>query len=590
MSCDKLVYDLAQEVDGSPNVFIRKDWLNILDNQNGSYQGNQSVIDTSQLTNSNKYMSYREAYLSIPMLLTLVSTTAATTFAPAAAATSSDYSLGLKNWFGSVIHSFTLDYNGTTVIQQTPYINMWNSFRLMTTFSWSDIQLMGPTIGFYPDNPLTWTNSAAASIYGIGIANNTTSRSATVISGITAISTTHNQYGAGNGNDGLVMRQSYINFDVDGFAGAAAGVAGTASAAYSTAITSANVQNLWKSYVSKKTTGVATTQVGIFQISVVATVFLRHIHSFFSMCPLIKGAYMKMTLTLNNCSSSFSAAGGATGVLTLSSVSNAVGGINPLMIAAAGTGNGNAGLGALSYIANLSVGAVCLDNSIQALVGFSNSQGTLSRNIFLYVPSYVFNPVFEQAYLSNAVKRINYTDVYQYQINNVAANANINNLLTNGLANIKSVLLLPFHSSTSAANRLPTGTACWLSPFDPAGAGPTSPLCFLNNFNVVISGQNTIYNTQKYNFEQFNNQLYGANSVNGGMTDGLTSGLINQQGFEMEYCYYYVDVSRMLPVEETVPKSVQIIGQNASALAIDLMCFIEYGVSVSIDALTGARV
>jgi len=585
MSCDKLVYDLAQEVDGSPNVFIRKDWLNILDNQNGSYQGNQSVIDTSQLTNSNKYMSYREAYLSIPMLLTLVSTTAATTFAPAAAGTSSDYSLGLKNWFGSVIHSFTLDYNGTTVIQQTPYINMWNSFRLMTTLSWSDIQLMGPTIGFYPDNPLTWTNSSAASIYGIGIANNTTSRTTTVISGITSVSTTHNQYGAGNGNDGLVMRQSYINFDVDGIAGAAA-----SSAAYSTAISSANVQNLWKSYVSKKTTGVATTQVGIFQISVVATVYLRHIHSFFSMCPLIKGAYMKMTLTLNNCSSSFSAAGGATGVLTLSSVSNSVGGINPLMIAAAGTGNGNAGLGALSYIANLSVGAVCLDNTIQSYVGFSNSQGTLSRNIFLYVPSYVFNPVFEQAYLSNAVKRINYTDVYQYQINNVAANANINNLLTNGLANIKSVLLLPFHSSTSAANRLPTGTPCWLSPFDPAGAGPTSPLCFLNNFNVVISGQNTIYNTQKYNFEQFNNQLYGANSVNGGMTDGLTSGLINQQGFEMEYCYYYVDVSRMLPVEETVPKSVQIIGQNASALAVDLMCFIEYGVSVSIDALTGARV
>jgi len=583
MSCDKLVYDLAQEVDGSPNVFIRKDWLNILDNQNGSYQGNQSVIDTSQLTNSNKYMSYREAYLSIPMLLTLVSTTAATAFAPATAGTSADYSLGLKNWFGTIIHSFTLDYNGTTVIQQTPYINMWNSFRLMTTLSWSDIQLMGPTIGFYPDNPLTWTNSSAVSIYGIGVANNTTARTATVISGILSDSGQHNRFGAGNGNDGFVMRQSYINFDPDALAGAG-------QPAYSTLITSANVQNLWKSYVSKKTTGVATTQVGIFQISVVATVYLRHIHSFFSMCPLIKGAYMKMTLTLNNCSSSFSAAGGAAGALTLSSVSNSVGGTNPLMIAAAGTGQANLGLGALSYIANISVGAVCLDNSIQALVGFSNSQGTLSRNIFLYVPSYVFNPVFEQAYLSNAVKRINYTDVYQYQINNVAANANINNLLTNGLANIKSVLILPFYSSTSAANRLPTGTPCWQSPFDPAGAGPTSPLCFINNFNVVISGQNTIYNTQKYNFEQFNNQLYGANSVNGGMTDGLTSGLINQQGFEMEYCYYYVDVSRMLPVEETVPKSVQIIGQNASSIAVDLMCFIEYGVSVSIDALTGARV
>ena len=54
MSADKLVFDLAQEIEGSPNVFIRKDWVNILDNQSQNYAGNQSVIDTSQLSNSNK--------------------------------------------------------------------------------------------------------------------------------------------------------------------------------------------------------------------------------------------------------------------------------------------------------------------------------------------------------------------------------------------------------------------------------------------------------------------------------------------------------------------------------------------------------
>jgi hypothetical protein len=107
---------------------------------------------------------------------------------------------------------------------------------------------------------------------------------------------------------------------------------------------------------------------------------------------------------------------------------------------------------------------------------------------------------------------------------------------------------------------------------------------------VVVSGQNTIYNTERYAFEQFNNQLYGVNAVNGGCTDGLTSALFNSLGFEMEYSYYYVDVSRMLPVEESVPKSVQVVGTNASNKAIDLWCFIEYGVSVDIDLLTGSRV
>jgi hypothetical protein len=34
--------------------------------------------------------------------------------APATAGTSMDLAVGLKNWYGSLIHSFTCDYNGTT--------------------------------------------------------------------------------------------------------------------------------------------------------------------------------------------------------------------------------------------------------------------------------------------------------------------------------------------------------------------------------------------------------------------------------------------------------------------------------------------
>jgi hypothetical protein len=216
----------------------------------------------------------------------------------------------------------------------------------------------------------------------------------------------------------------------------------------------------------------------------------------------------------------------------------------------------------------------------------------LAQSVYLYVPAYTFNPVFEQAYLSSPIKQIKYTDVYQYQVLNIGANQQFNNLITNGIANIKSVLILPYFSASGgpANTSLPAGVPVYQSPFDPAGCGPTSPLCLLTNFNVVVSGQNAIYNTQRYSFEQFNNQLYGQNAVNGGLTDGLTSSLINSLGFEMEYCYYYVNVSRMLPVEESVPKSIQIIGTNMSAANVDLFVFIEYGVDVSIDILSGARV
>tara|TARA_R110000868_G_scaffold119942_1_gene318209 strand:+ start:12488 stop:14242 length:1755 start_codon:yes stop_codon:yes gene_type:complete len=584
MSADKLVFDISQEVEGTPNVFVKKDWLNIIDNQSGQYSSNQSVIDTSQLSNSNKFMNYREAYLSIPLLLTLTSANAtadilAADLAPATAATSADYSVGLKNWFGSMIHQFTLDMNGTTICQQTPFINMWNSFKLLTTLSWGDVATMGSSIGFYPDDPTSWTYSAAATLEGQGVCNNSNQMSFTDVFG-----TKQNAFNSGGGNIGFLKRQQFINYDAEGITGT--------GATFGSLLTSERCKTLWKSHIVKKQNAVATASQGVYQVAINATVYLKHIHSFFQMCPLMKGTFLKMTLTLNNTSVAVDV--DADGKMSVSSSANAVGGICPIMVASRAGGSGGVALTsaedptvAASFIANISVGATCLDTTLKSnTTVYPITTGGLSTNVVLYVPAYSFNPSFESAYLSSPIKTIKYTDVYQYQVLNVASGGTINSLLTNGIANIKSVLCLPFHSETYTGS----GIAPYASPFDPAGAGPTSPLCMLTNFNIVVSGQNTIYNTQRYGFESFNNHLKGVGAVNGGLTDGLTSGLIDSQAFEMEYCYHYVDVSRALPVEEQVPKSIQVVGTNLSGRTINMICFVEYGVEISIDALTGARV
>ena len=656
-------------------MFVKKDWVSILDNQNGSYFANQSVVDTSQLSNSNKYMSYREAYLAIPLMLTLMSEKTVGVMAAADAPTSADMAIGLKNWFGQIIHSLTLDYNGTTIIQQTQYINMWNSFKLMTSLSWGDVATSGATMGFYPDDPLAWTFQTSASSDGIGVCNNVNAPicglSASSVSGAFA------DFASGTGNIGFLKRQQYICYDANGVVGTGTTLAN--------ALTSASASTLWKSYViNKRSSGAA--QEGLLQIAIMATVHLKHLHSFFQQVPLLKGVFMKMTMALNNTSCVLTRGAGLAGTQTIVSVSNAVGGVNPIMVASTrntgglevaaetvtlatftagagatqvltgidfriqpgwlmttGTGgaitaspvlsvtydyvntrmsvvlpasvstsagnyifrppgvpnalapliaSGGYGTGTIggTITCDLSVGAKPLSAAVSAAANVSTGGYT---NVLLYVPAYTFNPTFESAYLSSPVKKIKYTDVYQYPVQSVAAagggGSSFNTLITNGIANIKSVLILPFYASTAAGSGI---TACpvWQSPFDPAGTGPTSPLCAITNFNVVVSGQNAIYNTQKYSYEQFINQLQGVNAVNGNMTDGLTSSLINFTGFEMEYCYYYVDVSRMLPVEESVPKSVQIIGQNLSARELTLMVFIEYGCEVDIDILTGARV
>lgn len=54
----------------------------------------------------------------------------------------------------------------------------------------------------------------------------------------------------------------------------------------------------------------------------------------------------------------------------------------------------------------------------------------------------------------------------------------------------------------------------------------------------------------------FSEQFYGYGAVNGGLNDGVNSGLISQEMWENNYMYYYVDCTRKLPVEATVPMSL----------------------------------
>jgi hypothetical protein len=263
-----------------------------------------------------------------------------------------------------------------------------------------------------------------------------------------------------------------------------------------------------------------------------------------------------------------------------------LGGVNPILVSSSDTGSGMAASAAsvaTDYNVSLSVGGVCLDQA-------SKTAGSIAGpllNLTLTVPSYTFNPIYEQAYLSNPVRKIDYEDIYQYQVLNVAGGATFNNLITNGIAGIRSVLVIPFHTANATTNN---SISPLQSAFDPAGGGTTSPLVFLNNFNCVISGQNALYNSQRYTYENFLNQLNGQNGVNGSQMDGMSSGLISQYDFESSYNYYYVNVERCLPMEKGVSKSVNIIGQNMSVFPVDLYVFISYGISVSINLFTGSRV
>ena len=162
----------------------------------------------------------------------------------------------------------------------------------------------------------------------------------------------------------------------------------------------------------------------------------------------------------------FSVTGGGK-VLAATTISP-LGGVQPLLIASTAAGCGGNKLVTGAYTVSLAVGAKCLNSAHAGVI----QEASLSKSVMLYAPSYVFNPSFEQAYLSQSVKRIEYEDLYFYQVMSVGKGSNIQHLISYGIAGIKNVLVIPFYDKASAVQQ---GLDPLQSPFDTCGGGGTSP-------------------------------------------------------------------------------------------------------------------
>ena len=227
--------------------------------------------------------------------------------------------------------------------------------------------------------------------------------------------------------------------------------------------------------------------------------------------------------------------------------------------------------------------AVAVKLSVDIVKGRQSGHQTSLTSCRLYAPLYRFNPLAEQRYLSLApTKRIEYEDVFQYQFSGVNAGDTFNFLVSNGIADIQSVLVVPYLSASANNNMNP-----FLSPYGTAGATP-DPIP-LQQFNIMLSGVNLFLENSEYDFSAFSHHLASSNQLNGGLTTGLGSGLIGKFEFENLYRYYYGNASRSLPSEEGVSRSVQIVGKNASAQQISLMVFVCFKRSMVVDIQTGAR-
>jgi len=707
------VFEESINTEVSSSEFVDKQWLYVNDNNNGSYSG-QIVLDTTSLSNSGSYINWSEAFIAIPLVLQAEGSATAIT-----ASNGLDYLMGLKNGFWQILHSMSVEFNNGSIIQQTPFLNVFCSFKNLTSWSQNDIQNWGAVCGFCPDTARSWlynNNSTANSLFnfmntsGQGFCNNRTcpyvsistygywsgafvSAGATPnITGITtasglllpgmvisgagitmgtyvvsvnytaatavlsvniaaAVVNTTPMFGAspllsyqpdttcGDDSDnirslhnaGLAQRISWLNFSLSNLGSAVvptmtnsltsnqssllAGSSGTTTTSVSS---NSALNQIFQSYVQKA----STTRAIIFD----AVIRLKDIADFFQKCPLLKGSTMRIYLNTNQVyftigvtngivpgsvsttalSAGASTAQTQTGVIALTSTPVILGGggTNPVMVSSMDIGQGAYNLVPLAQTIAATPESVKIGLSIvrtQFKSGQFTGDGIAApvTSVRLYAPAYTMSPIAEQRYLSlTPTKKIVYNDLFQYSFTGVTSGQTFSFLVTNGIPNIRGILVIPLlpKASNGVASTYPTTTTALagvttstlLSPFATTGGTP-DPVS-ISNFQIQISGKNLFINNLQYDYETFYEQLVSSNQLNGSLTTSLSSGLIGFSEFEHLYRYYYGNAGRSIPSEDGVAKAVQVSGVNNSPNTIDFMVFIEFERQIVVDVRTGARV
>ena len=94
-----------------------------------------------------------------------------------------------------------------------------------------------------------------------------------------------------------------------------------------------------------------------------------------------------------------------------------------------------------------------------------------------------------------------------------------------------------------------------------------------------------------YGFEEWLNEVRGSNALNGGISLGLTSGLLSQNDWENGYRFCYIDLSkRMSQANDDISRSIQVSFTNAASYTMDYFYIIGYEKQLQISTSTGALI
>ena len=538
--------------------FDTRQFVYIADQNNGSYPNSQVTFDLAGLSNSGKFVDWKQSFLTIPLVLNVNATAGAF----AAASAENNFAASLKNSVFQLISSMSVQLTNNDIVNLTNFSNLDINYKILNRLSTDEVENLAPSILFSKDSAESITHISAASAQGLGECNNTIAQ--TLFSPTGGWGTTSYLQ-----NKGRADRMKYTSFDASNNKFTTNSLAGT---------------------VGKNFCSVTTTNITYY---ITATLPMRFLHDVFDKLPLMRGAYYRLLLNLNAQSQvvcDLASTGTTYSTVSVTSPNNQL----PFMLSPLGAGSGFVAAGTATQI----TASLGIAKSLVPSGTFSHPTINQCR---VYACCYTMSPIYEEKYLSMVpTKTVRYNDILSFQQLAVGAGSNVNWLVTNGVSRMRSLVVYPFISSiVNGSNPLLNQTTFTAgkaagsplnSPFSSAPA-TCAPFHNFSNFNVLLSGSALYQSNFQYKFETFLQENRASLGLNGGLSTGLSSGLIGQSDFENGYGFAYVDLSRKISqASDDVSRSVQLVFTNNSSYQVDYICIINYEREITVSTSTGSLV
>jgi hypothetical protein len=582
---------------GTPYESKRWNYLNDLNN--GVYQNNSQTLlqfDLSSLYTSGQFIDPANMYLVIPVVYTAAWAGVGGAIVAPSANVGNEYLITPKSGNYNMIHSVECIINGQTIVSTQPNLNIYVNFKILSSWSPSDLLAWGKTLGVCPDDVHSVVYNGAAS----------------------AATTTVGPTG-GNG----LSNNSIFPVDAAGVAGTTSSFsqqltwlnAGTRGSTYNTSLQErsrrftnsiTNKSNIYGSVATSNVMSQSQLNTEFRSNYAIANtnymtwvdyqiVRLGDICDYFAQCPLVKGMSCMLRLLLNTgyCSTLVSKATQAGMAFTASGstfVNTMPFTINQLPVALV-----PATVTELVVSCNIARSSVSVGLGSGNSINLSSSGASASMLACrIYYPMIKLQPEHELRYVrENRKKEILYRNILSNVNQGIASGATFNALIQSGVVNPKGLLVVPFLSVQT--NGVLTTTVVFAtpivpfnqfsSPFDTAPSS-VSPIS-LTQLNVSLGGLPILSYNYSATYENYLHEVSLYEKLSPVADYGLSTGLISQYMWESNYRYYFISLERGNRGDQRTARNVSLTCINNSLQTIDLYSFLEYYETRFVDVESG---